>query len=69
MGFRFQVMEESVHLAPHGVPSNPIPRALSSSKLQDLNNENQNYGSSNNTYSNNLHPNSGTCWGEGSGSV
>jgi hypothetical protein len=30
------VAEETVHLAPHGVPSNPIPRALSSSRLQDL---------------------------------
>ena len=52
-------MEESVHLAPHGVPSNPIPRVLSSSKLQDLTSEGQNYGAANNTSSNNLHPNSG----------
>lgn len=28
--------EETSHLAPHGVPSNPIPRALSSSRLNDL---------------------------------
>lgn len=31
-----QVAEETSHLAPHGVPSNPIPRALSSSKLHEL---------------------------------
>lgn len=31
-----QVAEETAHLAPHGVPSNPIPRALSSSKLHEL---------------------------------
>ncbi|XP_075222109.1 major facilitator superfamily domain-containing protein 6 jef isoform X2 [Lycorma delicatula] len=31
-----QVAEETSHLAPHGVPSNPIPRALSSSRLHDL---------------------------------
>lgn len=48
-------MEESVHLAPHGVPSNPIPRVLSSSKLQDMPNDGQNYGTTNNT-STNLHP-------------
>ncbi|XP_030754027.1 major facilitator superfamily domain-containing protein 6 isoform X1 [Sitophilus oryzae] len=30
------VAEETSHLAPHGVPSNPIPRALSSNKLQEL---------------------------------
>ncbi|XP_065200345.1 major facilitator superfamily domain-containing protein 6-like [Planococcus citri] len=54
-----QVMEESIHLAPHGVPSNPIPRVLSSSKLQDLTSEGQSYGTTNNTPSNNLHPNSG----------
>ena len=47
-------MEDSVHLAPHGVPSNPIPRVLSSSKLQDMPNESQNYGAVNN--STNLHP-------------
>lgn len=32
----FQVAEETSHLAPHGVPSNPIPRALSSNRLHDL---------------------------------
>lgn len=31
-----QVAEETSHLAPHGVPSNPIPRALSSSRLNEL---------------------------------
>ncbi|CAG9765197.1 unnamed protein product [Ceutorhynchus assimilis] len=31
-----QVAEETSHLAPHGVPSNPIPRALSSTKLHEL---------------------------------
>lgn len=36
----FQVAEETSHLAPHGVPSNPIPRALSSSRLNDLQNQN-----------------------------
>lgn len=35
--------EETSHLAPHGVPSNPIPRALSSNRLHDL--ANQDYGS------------------------
>lgn len=31
-----QVAEETAHLAPHGVPSNPIPRALSSQRLNDM---------------------------------
>lgn len=31
-----QVAEETSHLAPHGVPSNPIPRALSSTKLHEM---------------------------------
>lgn len=31
-----QMAEETAHLAPHGVPSNPIPRALSSSKLHEM---------------------------------
>lgn len=31
-----QVAEETAHLAPHGVPSNPIPRALSSSRLHEM---------------------------------
>lgn len=34
-----QVAEETSHLAPHGVPSNPIPRALSSTKLHELGQE------------------------------
>lgn len=43
-----QVAEETAHLAPHGVPSNPIPRALSSTRLNDLQNQNgvnESYGS------------------------
>lgn len=35
-----KVAEETAHLAPHGVPSNPIPRALSSTRLNDLQNQN-----------------------------
>ncbi|XP_071451913.1 major facilitator superfamily domain-containing protein 6 isoform X2 [Hetaerina americana] len=31
-----QVAEETSHLAPHGVPSNPIPRALSSTRLHEM---------------------------------
>uniref|UniRef100_A0A336MMX4 CSON014448 protein n=1 Tax=Culicoides sonorensis TaxID=179676 RepID=A0A336MMX4_CULSO len=31
-----QLAEETSHLAPHGVPSNPIPKALSSSRLNEL---------------------------------
>ncbi|KAJ8971960.1 hypothetical protein NQ317_006002 [Molorchus minor] len=31
-----QVAEETSHLAPHGVPSNPLPRALSSTKLHEM---------------------------------
>ncbi|KAK9887558.1 hypothetical protein WA026_023364 [Henosepilachna vigintioctopunctata] len=31
-----QVAEETAHLAPHGVPSNPLPRALSSTKLHEM---------------------------------
>lgn len=34
-----QVAEETSHLAPHGVPSNPIPRALSSTKLHEMANQ------------------------------
>ncbi|GAB0090130.1 major facilitator superfamily domain-containing protein 6-A [Sergentomyia squamirostris] len=41
-----QVAEETSHLAPHGVPSNPIPRALSSTRLNDIGSVNSdNYGS------------------------
>ncbi|XP_055372346.1 major facilitator superfamily domain-containing protein 6 [Condylostylus longicornis] len=39
-----QVAEETSHLAPHGVPSNPIPRALSSSRLNDMPPNGQQYG-------------------------
>lgn len=41
----FQVAEETSHLAPHGVPSNPIPRALSSSRLNEVGtNQSESYG-------------------------
>lgn len=33
----FQLAEESAHLAPHGVPGGAMPRALSSSKLEEQN--------------------------------
>ncbi|KAL0269369.1 UNVERIFIED_CONTAM: hypothetical protein PYX00_007127 [Menopon gallinae] len=50
-----QVAEETSHLAPHGVPSNPIPRALSSTRLHDLANQDQNsYGSTYQTSDGNL---------------
>lgn len=40
-----QVAEETSHLAPHGVPANPIPRALSSSRLNEVGvNQNDSYG-------------------------
>lgn len=39
-----QVAEETSHLAPHGVPSNPIPRALSSNRLTDLQSQADSYG-------------------------
>ncbi|XP_034235369.1 major facilitator superfamily domain-containing protein 6 isoform X2 [Thrips palmi] len=39
-----QVAEETAHLAPHGVPSNPIPRALSSSRLHELAQQQANEG-------------------------
>lgn len=32
-----QLAEESAHLAPHGVPGGGMPRALSSSKLEEQN--------------------------------
>ncbi|TMW43089.1 hypothetical protein DOY81_011831, partial [Sarcophaga bullata] len=41
-----QVAEETSHLAPHGVPSNPIPRALSNTRLNEMNPN----GSTGNTY-------------------
>lgn len=36
--------DETVHLAPHGVPSNPMPRALSSTRLHELAAQDQGYG-------------------------
>lgn len=36
---------EVTHLAPHGVPSNAIPRALSSHRLHELANQDLTYGS------------------------
>lgn len=35
---------EATHLAPHGVPSNAIPRALSSTRLHELANQDTSYG-------------------------
>ncbi|XP_066598677.1 major facilitator superfamily domain-containing protein 6 isoform X2 [Prorops nasuta] len=35
---------EATHLAPHGVPSNAIPRALSSNRLHELANQEHSYG-------------------------
>lgn len=35
-----QVAEETSHLAPHGVPSNPIPRVLSNTRLDNMNGQN-----------------------------
>lgn len=49
-----QVAEETAHLAPHGVPSNPIPRALSSNRLHDLASTEQGYGATYNTTGGNL---------------
>jgi len=46
------VAEETAHLAPHGVPSNPLPRGLSSNKLQDLATENHGYGATHTSGSN-----------------
>lgn len=43
-----QMAEETSHLAPHGVPSNPIPRALSSTKLHELSQQ-DGYGATYNT--------------------
>ncbi|EDW00917.1 major facilitator superfamily domain-containing protein 6 [Drosophila grimshawi] len=39
-----QVAEETSHLAPHGVPSNPIPRALSNTRLNEMNPNGGPYG-------------------------
>lgn len=47
--------EETAHLAPHGVPSNPIPRALSSSRLHELAGSDQSsYGATYQTTGGNL---------------
>nr|CAD7397224.1 unnamed protein product [Timema poppensis] len=49
-----QVAEEMAHLAPHGVPSNPIPRALSSSRLHELAGPESGYGATYQTSGGNL---------------
>lgn len=46
--------EETAHLAPHGVPSNPIPRALSSTRLHELATNEPGYGATYNTTGGNL---------------
>lgn len=46
--------EETAHLAPHGVPSNPMPRALSSTRLHELASTEQGYGATYNTTGGNL---------------
>lgn len=35
---------EVTHLAPHGVPGNAIPRALSSNRLHEIDNQDLSYG-------------------------
>ncbi|XP_015590380.1 major facilitator superfamily domain-containing protein 6 isoform X2 [Cephus cinctus] len=45
---------EATHLAPHGVPSNAIPRALSSSRLHELANQEPGYGATYQTTGGNL---------------
>ncbi|XP_033218871.1 major facilitator superfamily domain-containing protein 6-A isoform X3 [Belonocnema kinseyi] len=45
---------EATHLAPHGVPSNAIPRALSSSRLHELANQDSGYGATYSTSGGNL---------------
>lgn len=45
---------EVTHLAPHGVPSNAIPRALSSSRLHEMANQDPGYGATYQTSSGNL---------------
>ena len=44
-----QMAEEGTALAPHGVPANPMPRAHSSQKLNEMGDQSGSYG----TYSNN----------------
>ena len=45
---------EATHLAPHGVPSNAIPRALSSTRLHELANQDSGYGATYQTAGGNL---------------
>ncbi|KAI4488195.1 hypothetical protein M0804_005043 [Polistes exclamans] len=45
---------EVTHLAPHGVPSNAIPRALSSTRLHELANQDSGYGATYQTTGGNL---------------
>ncbi|XP_076295280.1 major facilitator superfamily domain-containing protein 6 jef isoform X2 [Lasioglossum baleicum] len=45
---------EATHLAPHGVPSNAIPRALSSTRLHELANQDTGYGATYQTSGSNL---------------
>ncbi|XP_054015731.1 major facilitator superfamily domain-containing protein 6 isoform X2 [Hylaeus anthracinus] len=45
---------EATHLAPHGVPSNAIPRALSSTRLHELANQDSGYGATYQTSAGNL---------------
>ncbi|KAG7190592.1 hypothetical protein KM043_006682 [Ampulex compressa] len=45
---------EATHLAPHGVPSNAIPRALSSTRLHELANQDAGYGATYQTQGGNL---------------
>ncbi|XP_033341634.1 major facilitator superfamily domain-containing protein 6 jef isoform X1 [Megalopta genalis] len=45
---------EATHLAPHGVPSNAIPRALSSTRLHELANQDTGYGATYQTAGSNL---------------
>ncbi|XP_031777363.1 major facilitator superfamily domain-containing protein 6 isoform X2 [Nasonia vitripennis] len=45
---------EVTHLAPHGVPSNAIPRALSSNRLNELTSQDLNYGATHQTSGGNL---------------
>ncbi|XP_076165616.1 major facilitator superfamily domain-containing protein 6 jef isoform X2 [Ptiloglossa arizonensis] len=45
---------EATHLAPHGVPSNAIPRALSSTRLHELANQESGYGATYQTTGGNL---------------
>ncbi|XP_067012148.2 major facilitator superfamily domain-containing protein 6 [Anabrus simplex] len=49
-----QVAEETAHLAPHGVPSNPLPRALSSNRLNELGGDQGGYGATYQTTGGNL---------------